>query len=298
MEKQTNPFELLLNDNIIAILLGNKELGWSEHDDDFKIHMPSISIEELEKISVRVGFEEENFSFELNIYTLIEHCIKTECVPDLLSYFFNKSRFADLLSNHDFTIEQANRIYEEIVWHAIYEINFILNFYNKKLVQSNGKYQIVSIDTSIIVDTPNIKATNREFILSLYENALKAISDKDYEGCLTKSRTLLEEVFYKVIEDKGEVPSDKGDIGKLYSQVKILYNMRSGGDVDKRINTLISGLEKIVVSVSEMRNKASDAHGVGAKRYNVLEYHARLALNSAATMAEFIYSVAENANKN
>ena len=44
-----------------------------------------------------------------------------------------------------------------------------------------------------------------------------------------------------------------------------------------------------------MRNQISDAHGQGEKRINIREYHARLAVNSAITAAEFILSVYEHA---
>ena len=57
------------------------------------------------------------------------------------------------------------------------------------------------------------------------------------------------------------------------------------------INTLLSGLEKIISSISEMRNKDSDAHGVGAKRISIDEHHARLFVNAAIAMADFILSV-------
>ena len=102
---------------------------------------------------------------------------------------------------------------------------------------------------------------------------------------------MLEEVFCYVIEQKGEQPSESGDIGKLFNQVKSLYNMHQDKDLDKRINGLLSGLEKIVGAISEMCNKGSDAHGVGAKRINIDEHHARLFVNSSMTMADFILSV-------
>lgn len=70
--------------------------------------------------------------------------------------------------------------------------------------------------------------------------------------------------------------------------------MHADKNIDVRINTLLSGLEKILSSISEMRNKDSDSHGVGSKRINISEHHARLFVNSAMTMADFILSVAEN----
>ena len=44
-------------------------------------------------------------------------------------------------------------------------------------------------------------------------------------------------------------------------------------------------------AIAEMRNKNSDAHGVGQKRINISEHHARLYVNSAMTLADFILSV-------
>ena len=41
-----------------------------------------------------------------------------------------------------------------------------------------------------------------------------------------------------------------------------------------------------------MRNKDSDAHGVGARRINIDEHHARLFVNASMTMSDFILSVA------
>ena len=43
-----------------------------------------------------------------------------------------------------------------------------------------------------------------------------------------------------------KTPVDNGDIGKLYNQVKQLYNMHQSKELDKRINSLLSGLEKIL----------------------------------------------------
>ena len=58
----------------------------------------------------------------------------------------------------------------------------------------------------------------------------------------------------------------------------------------------LQGLNSIVSAISEMRNKDSDAHGVGSKRIPIRDYHARLFVNSAMTLADFILAVENNAN--
>lgn len=145
----------------------------------------------------------------------------------------------------------------------------------------------------IRIETPAISCVNREYIKDISLRAMQDVESGIYDGAITKSRTLLEEVFCFVIEKKGETPSDSGDIGKLYNQVKQLYHMHQDKDMDKRINGLLSGLEKILSAIAEMRNKDSDSHGVGSKRINIAEHHARLFVNSAMTMADFILAVGE-----
>lgn len=73
--------------------------------------------------------------------------------------------------------------------------------------------------------------------------------------------------------------------------------MHGDAYTDPRINMLESGLEKIASSISEMRNKDSDAHGVGAVRINIDEHHAWLFVNAAMTMADFILSFELKANQ-
>lgn len=148
--------------------------------------------------------------------------------------------------------------------------------------------------SGVTLETPAIMEVNRNYIKELSSRAMRDVDNGEYDSAITKSRTLVEEVFCYVIEQKGQSPSEKGDIKKLYKQVKDLYRMHANADVDKRINELLSGIEKIIDSISEMRNKHGDAHGVGQRRINIAAHHARLYINAAMTIADFILSVWEN----
>ena len=72
--------------------------------------------------------------------------------------------------------------------------------------------------------------------------------------------------------------------------------MHQDKNMDKRINGLLSGLEKILAAIAEMRNIGSDSHGLGAKRIKISEHHAKLFVNAPLVMADFILSVEENSN--
>ena len=76
---------------------------------------------------------------------------------------------------------------------------------------------------NIIIETPAIVCVNRNYIIDISTRAIRDVENGEYDSAITKSRTLLEEVFCHAIEAKGETPSDNGDIGRLYNQVKTLY---------------------------------------------------------------------------
>ncbi len=154
--------------------------------------------------------------------------------------------------------------------------------------------QELEFEPEAALETPSFKEIDRPYIIELTARAMYDVQEGNYDSAITKSRTLLEEVFCYVIEKRGDSPTESGNIASLYSQVKQLYNMHQHKDIDKRINTLLSGLEKILSSISEMRNKDSDAHGVGARRKKIAEHHARLFVNAAMTMADFVLAVYQN----
>ncbi len=56
----------------------------------------------------------------------------------------------------------------------------------------------------------------------------------------------------------------------------------------KRVNGLLSDLEKIVQNIGDMRNINSDAHGVGSGRIKIREKEARLIMNSAILFCEYM----------
>lgn len=57
---------------------------------------------------------------------------------------------------------------------------------------------------------------------------------------------------------------------------------------DGRRNSLLSGLEKIVQSIAEMRNVNSDAYGAGCKRITVKRCRAILVMNIVIAFRKYI----------
>jgi len=187
------------------------------------------------------------------------------------------------------------KLYDDLI--RYYEANYADQLLSNVGVAEQVKNLKVILDkyrgATVSVMTPALKRVSYAYIRKMSERAQKDVESGELDSAITKARTLLEEAFCYVIERKGGVPDASGEIRKKYDQVKTLYHMKQGADVDHRINGLLSGLEKIVTAITEMRNGASDSHGVGSRRISVRSYHARLLVNSAQTMADFILAVSE-----
>ncbi|MCI9233649.1 MAG: abortive infection family protein [Bacilli bacterium] len=292
-------YDLLRSKDIIAILDGDTQI---EELDGLRIAMPYLSGPMLCELSQKFGYYQEyywgngskpNLSRWQYMDNILEYVIKENKVNQLLSYMMDKERFSDNLRKLN-NVSDIEKKYKYIIQKVLEQINSILYFGGHELVVINNQYIVKSVDEKINIDVPNINIVDRDYIKNLSERAMKDIDEGNLDSAITKSRTILEETFCYAIELKGKEPSDSGDIGKLYKQVKDLYDMHANKDMDKRINKLLSGLENIVQSIAEMRNNGSDSHGLGIKRINISDYHARLAVNSSTIMADFILSVSQN----
>lgn len=293
---------MLREKGILSILDGDADFGTltvNGIDTDIKISMPYLSGPTLCDISnkfglpVTYGWNGGAQSRWAYLDDLFAHCIENKRESDLLSFLFSKGQFVEKLRGQ--TPEVIEYAYTQIVNAVIGQINGALYFGGNELVQIGNTFVVRKIGTTVTVATPSVKTIDRSYINDISDRAMKDVLDGNYDSAITKSRTLLEEVFCYVIERRGEEPSESGDVGKLYNQVKQLYNMHQSKDMDKRINGLLSGLEKILSAIAEMRNKGSDSHGVGAKRITIADHHARLFVNSAMTMADFVLAVSEKA---
>lgn len=271
--KRRSPFELLRSKSILSILNGDENFG---RIDDVDISMPYLNgstlvdISQLFGIPITYGRDDVIESRWVYLDNLLVHCISNNKVNELLAYLFSKKQFEIKLKGK--TSDEIEEIHSHIIEIIIEQINGKLFFGGNNLVVKNKRFSITSSDSTIEIEAPTVSKLDRDYSKNISDRAMEDVIEKNYDSAITKSRTLLEEVFCYLIEKKNEEPSAKGDIGKLYKHVKGLYNMHGDKDLDRRINTLLSGLERIVSSIAEMRNANSDAHGVGSKRL-VIESH-------------------------
>jgi hypothetical protein len=99
--------------------------------------------------------------------------------------------------------------------------------------------------------------------------------------------SLLEAVLFE-IEGRMEParPNYSGDLPKLYRRVQKLLNLDPARtDISDSLKQILSGLVNVVSGLAPLRNKMGDAH---VRTYKPDRHHAKLAVNAAKTVTDFI----------
>ncbi len=285
-----NEYKVLLEKEIYQILDGDTLLHPQDENDEYKVAMPYLNGSDLTSLCQAFGLHlEYGKSRWTYVDELLRYGIQNDRCSEMLAYMFNKERFKDFTALS--LPEEVDEAYKSIVLTAINKINEILHLGQHELKQVNGAFYITEIGKPVSLPTENIKLIDVPYVRDLQERCEEDFVAEKYDSVITKSRTLMEEVIIHILELNDEVPSDKGDLIVLNNQVKNIFGMQQSKKYDKRINNMLSGLEKIVSAICEMRNNDSDAHGAGSKRINIRDYEARLTMNSAITFCEYYIDI-------
>lgn len=220
------------------------------------------------------------------VEALVQYAIDNDRCDEMLSYLFSLDKFKNL--NDIQNMQEIEELHERIVVAAVQRINQIIRLTRKELVLINGHFYITDVGTRPVILAPKVNALTTSYVRGLRERCEADLTAGNYDSVVTKSRTMMEEVLIQILEQAGETPSTSGKVRDLYNQVKNIRNMQQRSTFDNRVNGLLSGLEKIVQNIGEMRNINSDAHGVGSSRIEIREKEARLILNSAITFCEYM----------
>mgnify|MGYP001041782982 CR=1 FL=1 len=293
-------FSLLITKDIISILIGDKQYVpyVFSNGKTVPVAMPYRSGSDLCALSRIFGLPVQyvwggsNLSRWQYLEQLMTHCEKNNSFSRLLAYLFDKNQFINSLKG--LTAEEIEQAYNFIKTEILKQINVYLSFGGNELINAGGQYVVKPISQALNVENKNITIIDKDYIRSLADRALKDIDENNFDSAITKARAIVEETCIYVIESANETSSTKGDLIKFYQHACSILGMKTGKENDVRINKLLSGLSTIISSVAELRNIAGDAHGVGSKRFFIKEHHARLVLNSAVTISEFILSVMNN----
>ena len=228
----TNPYELLKQKEIIKILIGDGSFGEIACDDGstdcwgvpnaVNVSLPNLTGREICDLSTRFGFP---MSYEGNQYTrreyfekMLDYLIQANRCSELLAFLFGKPQFQSKLSC--FSPEKIDTYYNEIVKVILEKINSILHFSGHELKIIGQQFVVQPSGTKLKVHAPMI---DRTYIAEITARALQDIDAGHFDSALTKSKTLLEEVFKYVIEQKGATSPEKADIHKRIT-VRLVVN--------------------------------------------------------------------------
>lgn len=149
-----------------------------------------------------------------------------------------------------------------------------------------GRFVCDSLAASLL-QTPSLVALTEESISEHVEKARAKIEAGDPAGAITNAYTLVEQFLKELLRQSGtDFKESEGDIRSLYGLVSGPLNLEPKGEhLESYLKTILQGLKSLVAGLYELANKASDRH---ARRYNPAPHHAKLAVNSALSLCEFL----------
>ena len=128
-------------------------------------------------------------------------------------------------------------------------------------------------------DIPSIEAE--------FNRALGDVNSEPKEA-VSAACNILESIFKVYISDEDLELPKKQDIQNVWKVVRADLNFDPSKVEDDDLKKILSGILSVVDGIGAFRTHASSAHGQGRKLYKLKPRHARLAINSAHTLALFV----------
>jgi hypothetical protein len=185
--------------------------------------------------------------------------------------------------NNDFSSEDVVDYLDEVLIHDGY-----------KLLKRGRKFVVVE-ETAGGVEVVAAVAPSplsHDFIQAQLDKCDVKLSLRDFDGAITNARTLVEAVLREI--ERRLAPEDigsDGDLPKQYKRVTKLLNLDPNKKgLDAPFVEILRGFISIVSGLARLRNTASDAH---ARSYRPEMHHARLAVNTAKTVVDFLFETFE-----
>lgn len=178
---------------------------------------------------------------------------------------------------------------------AVEHLNQFLEFDNYELRPSGKKWDVYKLSgSSIELLHPYKKSVELThiFIDEQIKKCDKKLGEGDFDGAITNARSLVEAVLSAIEKEFDPNPSEyDGNLPKLYKRVQKHLKLSPGQEsLGECLKQILSGLINIVFGLSTLRNTMSDSHVIS---YKPLEHHAKLAVNSAKTLCDFLFETKE-----
>ncbi|SKA30029.1 abortive infection family protein [Consotaella salsifontis] len=148
----------------------------------------------------------------------------------------------------------------------------------------------------VVVHTPSLVQLSEASIQEHLEKARQKIANGDPAGAIANAYTLVEEFLKQLLRKIGTAFNEnEGDIRALYKLLaEPLHLVPKNDSLESYLKAILEGLQRQIGGLFEVANKASDRH---ARKYNPAPHHARLAVNAAFTLCEFLLEAYEYQQK-
>ena len=139
-------------------------------------------------------------------------------------------------------------------------------------------------------DTPvaaSLDDLNSASVRAAWDKALDRRAT-DPAGAITAARTLLETVCKHILDDQGLGYGDSDELPKLYRETAMALNLAPSQHTEQVFKQILGGCTSVVEGLGALRNRMSDAHGVGPQAVRPAPRHAELAVNLSGSMASYL----------
>lgn len=110
----------------------------------------------------------------------------------------------------------------------------------------------------------------------------------DPASSITAACNILEALFRRLIRQLNLELPKKLTVKPLWMVVQQGLDLRPGDKEDPDIKRILGGMASIVDGIAAFRTHSGSAHGGGELRYQVSPRHARLTVNAAHSLAQFV----------
>lgn len=149
-------------------------------------------------------------------------------------------------------------------------------------------------NSPILKDVDNYLLMLNADNLHLYWQRALERKDKDPEGAITLSRTMLEAVCKHILHEKNiSIDENSVDLSELYKITAKELNLSPEQHSEKIFKQILGGCSGVVNGLGSLRNKHGDAHASWPTAIKPKPRHAELAINLAGAMSIFLLQTYE-----
>jgi hypothetical protein len=117
--------------------------------------------------------------------------------------------------------------------------------------------------------------------------------EHDPEGAITSARSMLESTCKHILDELGELYSEKNDLPKLYKKAANALSLSPDQHKEQIFKQILGGCGSVVTGLASLRNAFGDAHGKSKISPKPSPRHAELAINLAGSISSFLISTFE-----